>query len=402
MLHIKPILSSLMRSKSSPILLLLQIILSVAIVANASFIIYERLSLMQRESGYAEAQILTFSVYNFDPAIDNIKQNEVDQLILRALPNVIDASSSNMLPLSDSGWMDRYVDGPNEDTAKSTPGFAFYLGNDHLLNVMGAKLVAGRNFNPDEINTNIDDPGMLALVSQPLAKAFWGDESPLGKTMYQGTQTVTIIGVVDKLQGAWVDHENFEYSVIQNVDFGGSSSNKMYMVRALPEHIPALGEAIRSALHAENPNRVLDNFQTVAELKNLSYSNHRLMATVLSMMVVLLLLITALGLTGMVMFNIQRRTKQIGTRRALGARKRDIIQYFMVENYLICIVGGVIGGVLALVLGQQLMSLYSLPMVPVIYPIMSVIGLLVVTTLAVIVPATKAANISPAMATRSV
>ncbi|MCL1114952.1 FtsX-like permease family protein [Shewanella basaltis] len=402
MLHIKPILSSLMRSKSSPILLLLQIILSVAIVANASFIIYERLSLMQRESGYAEAQILTFSVYNFDPAIDNIKQNEVDQLILRALPNVIDASSSNMLPLSDSGWMDRYVDGPNEDTAKSTPGFAFYLGNDHLLNVMGAKLVAGRNFNPDEINTNIDDPGMLAIVSQPLAKAFWGDESPLGKTMYQGTQTVTIIGVVDKLQGAWVDHENFEYSVIQNVDFGGSSSNKMYMVRALPEHIPALEEAIRSALHAENPNRVLDNFQTVAELKNLSYSNHRLMATVLSMMVVLLLLITALGLTGMVMFNIQRRTKQIGTRRALGARKRDIIQYFMVENYLICIVGGVIGGVLALVLGQQLMSLYSLPMVPVIYPIMSVIGLLVVTTLAVIVPATKAANISPAMATRSV
>ncbi len=402
MLHIKPILSSLMRSKSSPILLLLQIILSVAIVANASFIIYERLSLMQRESGYAEAQILTFSVYNFDPAIDNIKQNEVDQLILRALPNVIDASSSNMLPLSDSGWMDRYVDGPNEDTAKSTPGFAFYLGNDHLLNVMGAKLVAGRNFNPDEINTNIDDPGMLALVSQPLAKAFWGDESPLGKTMYQGTQTVTIIGVVDKLQGAWVDHENFEYSVIQNVDFGGNSSNKMYMVRALPEHIPALEEAIRSALHAENPNRVLDNFQTVAELKNRSYSNHRLMATVLSMMVVLLLLITALGLTGMVMFNIQRRTKQIGTRRALGARKRDIIQYFMVENYLICIVGGVIGGVLALVLGQQLMSLYSLPMVPVIYPIMSVIGLLVVTTLAVIVPATKAANISPAMATRSV
>ncbi|MGB6138079.1 MAG: FtsX-like permease family protein [Shewanella sp.] len=402
MLHIKPILSSLMRSKSSPILLLLQIILSVAIVANASFIIYERLSLMQRESGYAEAQILTFSVYNFDPAIDNIKQNEVDQLILRALPNVIDASSSNMLPLSDSGWMDRYVDGPNEDTAKSTPGFAFYLGNDHLLNVMGAKLVAGRNFNPDEINTNIDDSGMLALVSQPLAKAFWGDESPLGKTMYQGTQTVTIIGVVDKLQGAWVDHENFEYSVIQNVDFGGNSSNKMYMVRALPEHIPALEEAIRSALHAENPNRVLDNFQTVAELKNRSYSNHRLMATVLSMMVVLLLLITALGLTGMVMFNIQRRTKQIGTRRALGARKRDIIQYFMVENYLICIVGGVIGGVLALVLGQQLMSLYSLPMVPVIYPIMSVIGLLVVTTLAVIVPATKAANISPAMATRSV
>jgi putative ABC transport system permease protein len=402
MLHIKPILSSLMRSKSAPILLLLQIILSVAIVANASFIINERLSLMQRESGYAEDQILTFSVYNFDPAIDNVKQNQVDQLILRSLPNVIDASSSNMLPLSDSGWMDRWVDSPDENSGKSTPGFAFYLGNDHLLNVMGAKLVAGRNFTADEINSNFDDSGMLALVSQPLAKAIWGDESPLGKTMYQGTQTVMIIGVVDKLQGAWVDHENFEYSVIQNIDFGGNGSNKSYMVRALPEHIPALEEAIRKALHAENPNRVFDNFQTLSEIRSITYSNHRLMATVLSIMVVLLLLITALGLTGMVMFNIQRRTKQIGTRRALGARKRDIIEYFMIENYLICIVGGVIGGMLSLVLGQQLMKLYSLPMVPIMYPIVSVMGLLMVTTLAVIVPATKAANISPAMATRSV
>ncbi|WP_351089797.1 FtsX-like permease family protein, partial [Shewanella sp. S1-49-MNA-CIBAN-0167] len=98
-----------------------------------------------------------------------------------------------------------------------------------------------------------------------------------------------------------------------------------------------------------NPNRVVENFQTLTTIKNLTYSNHRLMATVLSIMVVLLLLITALGLTGMVMFNIQRRTKQIGTRRALGARKRDIIEYFMVENYLICIVGGVIGGMLSLV-----------------------------------------------------
>ncbi|WP_434940158.1 FtsX-like permease family protein [Shewanella sp. HL-SH8] len=402
MLHIKPILSSLMRSKSAPILLLLQIMLSVAIVANASFIISERLELMQRDSGYAEDQILTFSVYNFDPAIDNMKQNQVDQLILRSLPNVIDASSSNMLPLSGGGWMDVYADGPNDDTAKSTPGFAFYLGNEHLLNVMGSKLIAGRNFTADEINTNLGDSGMLALVSQPLAKAFWGDESPLGKTMYQGEQAVTIIGVVEKLQGAWVDHENFEYSVIQNIDFGGNGSNKSYMVRALPEDTKGLEETIRKAFHAENPNRVLDNFQTVAEMRNKSYSNHRLMAAVLSIMVVLLLLITALGLTGMVMFNIQRRTKQIGTRRALGANKRDIIQYFMVENYLICIVGGVIGGMLALVLGQQLMSLYSLPMVPVIYPIISVIGLLVVTTFAVIVPAAKAANISPAMATRSV
>ena len=122
---------------------------------------------------------------------------------------------------------------------------------------------------------------------------------------------------------------------------------------------------------------------------------------VLTLMVVLLLLITSLGLTGMVMFNIQRRTKQIGTRRALGAKKRDIISYFMLENYLICLVGGVLGGLLAIQLGQQLMAIYSLPMLEWQYPALTLVGLLIVTSLAVIVPATKAANISPAIATRS-
>ncbi|MGL5666025.1 MAG: ABC transporter permease, partial [Shewanella sp.] len=129
---------------------------------------------------------------------------------------------------------------------------------------------------------------------------------------------------------------------------------------------------------------------------------HELMATVLTMMVVLLLLITSLGVTGMVMFNIQRRTKQIGTRRALGAKKRDIISYFLVENYLLCLLGGGIGVLLAVQLGQQLMSLYSLPMLEIIYPLLTVAGLFAVTTLAVYLPARKAAKISPATATRSV
>ncbi|PMG40551.1 FtsX-like permease family protein [Shewanella sp. 10N.286.52.B9] len=402
MLHIKPIISSLLRSKSAPVLLLLQIMLSVAIVANASFIIHERLTMMQRDSGYAEEQIFKFNVYNFDPAINNIEQNKIDQQILRSLPNVIDASSTNMMPLSDSGWMDIYNDGPDSDTAKTTPGFAFYLGSDHLLNTMGAKLIEGRNFRPEEMNTSLDDSGMLAMVSQPLAKEFWGDESPVGKVMYQGETPIEIIGVIEKLQGAWVDNPNFEYSVMQNIDFGGQSTNKTYMVRALPEHIADLEAIIKKAFHAENPNRVIDNFSSLSDLKKQTYSNHRLMATVLSMMVVLLLLITALGLTGMVMFNIQRRTKQIGTRRALGAKKRDIVSYFMVENYLICIAGGIIGGLLAMQLGQQLMTLYSLPMLPSVYPISAVVGLLLVTTLAVILPAVRASSISPAMATRSV
>ncbi|GIU47301.1 ABC transporter permease [Shewanella algidipiscicola] len=399
MLNIKPIVSSLLRSKSGPILLLMQIILSVAIVANASFIINERLTMMQRDSGIAEQEILTFAIYNFDPSIDATLQNKVDQRILRSLPNVKAAASTNMLPLSGSGWSTTLNLGPDPETAKSTPQVAMYMGTEHTLETFGVTLVEGRNFYADEITDDVNSPNILLLITKALADEVWPNESAVGKTLWAGRDVqVTVIGVVDKMQGAWVDSSDLEYSIIQNVDYSGNS----YMVRAEPKHHEALQQQILDALMTENPNRVIDNFQSIAVVKENSYRDHELMVTVLSMMVVLLLLITSLGLTGMVMFNIQRRTKQIGTRRALGATKGDILSLFLTENYIICIVGGLIGGVLAVLLGQQLMQHYDLPQLNLIYPVLTVVGMLLVTTVAVILPARKAANISPAMATRSV
>ncbi|MEI8615829.1 FtsX-like permease family protein [Shewanella sp. PP-He15 brown] len=399
MLHIKPILSSLLRSKSGPVLLLIQIILSVAIVANASFIIQERLALMQRDSGVEESEVLTFSLYNFDPLIDKTAQNKIDQQILRGLPNVIAATSTNMLPLSGGGSTSTLNLGPDPDNTKTTAAFSMYLGTEHTIETLGLSLIEGRNFYPHEVKGDLKIPSRLAIISRAAAQAAWPGESALGKVLYEGNMVqMTVIGVVDKLQGVGVDSSALEYSVIQNVDYGG----RQYMVRAKPEFHAELKDAIIKALQVENPNRVLDGFKSIEAIKDRSYRDHKLMITVLTMMVVLLLLITSLGLTGMVMFNIQRRTKQIGTRRALGAKKRDIISYFLVENYLICLAGGVLGGLLAIQLGQQLMKIYSLPMLDLSYPLITVAGLFIVTTLAVYLPARKAANISPATATRSV
>ncbi|WP_281213118.1 ABC transporter permease [Shewanella insulae] len=398
MLNIKPIFSSLLRSKSGPVLLLVQIILSVAIVANASFIIHERLEMMQRGSGIAEEEVLTFNVFNFDPSIDIDQQNKIDQQILRGLPNVQAATSTNMLPLSGSGWSSTLNLGPDPETAKSTPQYAMYLGTEHTIKTLGLKLIEGRNFYADEINKSVNDPGKLMIISKALAETVWPGESAIGKLLYIDDEQLEVIGVVEKFQGAWVDSDDLEYSVIHNVDFAGYT----YMVRAEVGQHKALQDAITKALMKENPNRVIDDFQSVAEVKKLSYRDHELMITVLSMMVVLLLLITSLGLTGMVMFNIQRRTKQIGTRRALGATKGDILSLFLVENYLICLSGGVLGASLAVVLGQQLMKYYDLPQLNLLYPAMTVVGMMLVTTVAVVLPARRAANISPAMATRSV
>ena len=403
MLQIKPILSTLMRNKSGPILLLIQIILSVAIVANASFIISERIALMDRDSGTAEEEVFNFRLYSFDSSIDLESQLQRDIRTIRDLPGVMDASATSMVPLSGGGWSSGYTVGNTEETAKDTESAAVYYGDEHMLNTLGVDLIEGRNFYEEEVLTGSPDLATHGIVSKAFAKASWGDEPAIGKIMYAGDfgdKPIQIIGVVDKLQGAWVNSSYLDNSVILNINLVNVFTK--VLVRAEVGTLAQLKEAIPAALHKDNRNRVIEGFTLISEHRKRVYRNHELMATVLSMMVILLLLITSLGLAGMVMFNIERRTKQIGTRRALGAKKRDIISFFLVENYIICLVGGVIGGLVAVQLGQQLMSVYSLPKLELIYPIMTIMGLLLLTTVAVILPARKAAKISPAIATRSV
>ncbi|GIU31711.1 ABC transporter permease [Shewanella schlegeliana] len=403
MFQIKPILSMLMRNKSGPLLLLIQIILSVAIVANASFIIAERVGLIARESGIVESEVFDLTVYNFDESIIAHEQNLIDVEIIRNLDGVKAATSSSMTPLSGGGWSSNFSYGTSEEERKDTPNAALYYGDEQMLSTLGVKLIEGRNFYPDEVSSGGPELASLAIVSADFAKDTFGDEPAIGQVMYRGNigdQPMKIIGVVERLQSAWVDYSNINRSVILNTELGSAFTR--FLVRADESAIADLKEAIPAALHKEHPNRVVSGFTTITEHRNSSYRDHELMATVLSMMVVLLLLITSLGLAGMVMFNIERRTKQIGTRRALGAKKRDIVSFFLVENYLLCLVGGLLGGLIAVQLGQQLMTLYSLPKLELIYPIATVAGLLVLTTIAVILPAQKAAKISPATATRSV
>ncbi|WP_065187761.1 ABC transporter permease [Shewanella woodyi] len=402
MLQIKPILSTLIRSKSGPILLLIQIVLSVAIVANASFIIGERLNLMSRDSGVAESEVFDLNVYNFDDSVNISAQNSRDMQAIRDLPGVIAATTTSMAPLSGSGWMSGFLVGESAESAKASHA-AIYYGDEQMIKTLGVKLIAGRNFYEEEIQMEIPDRANLGIVTQAFAKEVWGDEPAVGQIMYAsdfGEQPVEVIGVIEILQGAWVNNPHLENSVILNVEL--ASPFTQFLVRAEEGAFPQLKEAIPTALHKDNTNRVINNFNLISEHRKSIYRNHELMATVLSMMVILLLLITSLGLAGMVMFNIERRTKQIGTRRALGAKKRDIVSFFLVENYIICLTGGVIGALVAVQLGRQLMSVYSLPQLELIYPIATVVGLVVLTTVAVILPARKAAKISPAIATRSV
>jgi putative ABC transport system permease protein len=117
---------------------------------------------------------------------------------------------------------------------------------------------------------------------------------------------------------------------------------------------------------------------------------------------VLLLLITASGIVGMASLWVTQRRKQIGVRRALGAKKTDILRYFITENFMITS-AGVFGGVaLGLALNQLLVSKLEMARLPAGYLVFGALGFWLLGVLAAYGPAWRAASISPATATRSV
>jgi putative ABC transport system permease protein len=131
------------------------------------------------------------------------------------------------------------------------------------------------------------------------------------------------------------------------------------------------------------------------------YRNDRAIAWMLATVTVLLLLVTASGIVGMATLWVNQRRKQIGVRRALGARKLDILRYFITENFLITSGGVVAGLVLAVALNQLLVSQLELTKLPIMYLAVGSVVLWLVGIAAVYAPAWRASSISPAVATRS-
>ena len=131
------------------------------------------------------------------------------------------------------------------------------------------------------------------------------------------------------------------------------------------------------------------------------YRNDRAISWMLIAVTVLLLLVTASGIVGMATLWVNQRRKQIGVRRALGARRLDVLRYFITENFIITTGGVVAGLVLAVALNQLLVSQLELSKLPIGYLATGSVVLWLIGVLAVYGPAWRASNISPAIATRS-
>lgn len=401
-MEIRPIFSALMRSKVSMILIGLQVALTLAIVCNALFIISERLDRMNRPSGMNEADTFWFGSNGFGQGFDVKSVQQSDLQLLRQMPGVAAVASSNSVPMSEGGWSSGVSLQPNQRT--STASTAMYLVDSHGLDAFGVKLIKGRNFKPEEVVfRTMNDRGFpsVIIVTQALADKLFPDGSALGKQVYFDDMPSTIVGIVERAQTPWMDVDFIESSTFSPA-FLPYGNYTRFLVRAEPGRRDEVMKAVEQKMLEANPSRIIGKMRSVEQMRKDAYSGDRAMAIILGAVIFALLAITALGVVGMASFWVAQRTKQIGTRRALGATKFDILRYFQTENFIITTLGLIVGGVLAYGLSLWLMHQYQSPRLPWYYVPIGFLCLWLLGQLAVLGPALRASRVPPAVATRSV
>jgi putative ABC transport system permease protein len=409
-MEIGPILTTLRRNKSGAMLAVVQIALTLAIVSNIVSIVASRTYLMTRATGTQEHELFALG-YRFTGGVANLSTLEADLRSIRAVADVADVVATNSYPLRGGGWLNGGVGLiPGALSSRQLSGHtAVYQMDQHGIGTLGLKLLEGRNFNAAEIQRgqpSTDPAPLVSIISKALARELFPHGSALGKLIYltfDPNRPVAIIGVVDRLQSpgaaGTIDEHESENSIILPIVATGPIG--LFVVRVKAGTLDATMRKVEDALFRTNPNRIFGRLRPFDEIRRTAYQKDRAMAIALSVICLVLVAITAFAIVGLTSFWVISRITQIGLRRAMGATRRGIVRYFLIENALLCTAGVAIGAMAAQALSIWLWSRYGTERLPAFELLSSAIIVAALGQGAAALPALRASRISPSEALRA-
>ncbi len=382
----------------------LQIALSVLLLGGAGLFLRTLTNLRHQDLGFQTAQLVSFDV---DPTLagygdDRTAQVETGVLDrVRSIPGILQAA----------GTTDPEISGNSNHSTFSVQGHVPFEDEDMHFEgprvtpayfaTLRQPLLAGRDFTPSDTK----GAPQVAIVNLTFAKRFYGSpQNALGRLITEGGGAskfdTTIVGVVGDTK-----HQNMRAKAAETVyqpylQQTHPTGLKLYALTSLqPE---TLESAIRDQVHRYDPKLVVDGMRTMEEQIDLSLANERVLALLATGFSALALLMTAVGLYGVLAFATAQRTREIGVRMALGAQRSSVVLLVMREMALTAAIGLAIAlpagfGLSKLVTSQ----LYGVQPGDPITLGTCMLATILMVALASALPARRAASVDPMKALRS-
>jgi putative ABC transport system permease protein len=422
-MELGPILRAMGRNKVRFGVLVAEVALTLAIVANCVALIRDARTKMTRASGFDDANIVRITSNPFEKAfkedgyLDNALKRDLE--VLRATPGVREVSNTNFLPWQGGGSSTELRAAGKKGEMLRTQ---IYGSDEETLDALGINVTEGRFFTAEEVERDTrrlralgttqreTGPDGLprekyvqdAVISRKYGQLAFGEGVPLLGQHLEDTDgdLYRVIGVVDDFYNpyGWPIHE---YVVFYGFQRRGYEFGAPYLIRTEPGQAAVVAKAVEQRLLEANNGRNV-TVRTMVEIKDQYFGPQRIVSTLMTVVAILLVLVTSLGIVGLTSFSVAERTRQIGTRRALGARRRDVLGHFLAENWMLTSLGVVLGVGLAFAINFGLVS--GIEGATLRWPLLltGVLILWAAGLLATLAPAIRASRISPAIATRNV
>lgn len=409
-MDLMPILSTLRRHKTAAALIVLEIALTCTIVCNALHLISQRVAVLNNDLGIPESELLVVDLRGLTKvdSTDTDAGTQRDLAALRALPGVRTAMIVNQVPYGGNNNSSGVSLSQDEQAQRIEA--SQYESSEGMIKGLDLKLVEGRDFEPQEMlngsafQGNSEGVNMPAvIITRTLAKRLFPNESAVGKQVFVfGDKPQTVVGVLERLSPPSParftgDDGNVSMLLPLRPSYAGGS----YVIRVESSQREAMLQKVVATLEQQDANRVVIRQRLLSDMREEYYKQDRMMVWLLGGVCLALLVVTALGIVGLASFWVQQRTRMIGTRRALGATRGQILRYFQAENFLLTSLGLLLGMAAAYGISVLLMKNYELPRLPLFYLPVGAVTLFLLGQLAVLSPARRAAALPPVAALRS-
>ncbi|WEN16231.1 ABC transporter permease [Rhodanobacter sp. AS-Z3] len=409
-MEIRPILASLRKHRIPAILIVLEIALACAVLCNAVFMISKRVSDIHLPNAIDEQGLVAVTLRGTDDKLvgSDLPRNLAALLGIAGVKQVAVTSS---LPLSQNNWGWSFGSSPDSVISdKKNINVSLYFVGAGADQALGLHLLQGRFFNADEFADSKFDTAPLpethvVVVTQRTAERFWPGQSALGKTLYSMPHYYSVVGVVEDVLRPNINTQNTDKSY-EDVFFpmsaaGSKGALGFYLLRGAPQDRDRIMRDAEQKLAELNPAAIAKG-TTYLGIRAKYFADMSSMAWMLVLVCAVMLAVTAFGIVGLTSFWVGQRRRQIGIRRAVGATRGHILQYFQTENFLLTSAGVLLGMGLAFGINLYLMQHYEMDRMPWYYLPCGALALWLLGQASVFGPAQKAASVPPVVATRGI
>ena len=383
-----------------------EIALALVLVTGAGLMLKGFLRLRAVNPGFRADNVLTMTVelpdavYQTASQIQDFHRRMLDRL--SGLPGVVAAGAVNWSPL---GGLLTMGDFQLEGGRKLPRGFMAdkLCVSPAYFQTMGIRLTSGRPFNGRD---RADAPGVV-IVSQSVARTVWPGEDPTGKRISEEEDPkpgdwLTIVGVVDDIrQTSLADHPHSAlYFPYTQVGKAGWLGNMTFAVRT-PSNPQQLAGAMRAALHAVDPDQPVVAMSTMQERIETSTAEPRFQARLLGAFSLLALVLSAVGIYGVLAYQVAQRTQEIGIRMALGAEKRNVLG-MVLRRTLVLAGAGIALGIAGALAVTRVLTNFLFEVTPTDPATFAAVAALLgcVALLSGLIPARRATKVDPMVALR--